>query len=71
MPKTLNVAPKDLYVTIEFSAKELKLLEKGLFLANIEYDGTIIEERKAANYTTDVFYTFIKELIKEIKEYTE
>lgn len=71
MPKTLNVAPKDLYVTIEFSATELKLLEKGLFLANIEYDGTIIEERKAANYTTDVFYVFIKELIKEIKEYTE
>lgn len=71
MPKTLNVAPKDLYVTIEFSAEELRLLEKGLFLANIEYDGTKEEEKEAANYVTKDFFLYISKLITEIKEYTE
>ena len=66
MPNTLSVLPRDVCVTIEFTVTELRLIEKGLSMASIDFNGEIDEERKAAEYVSEEFYSFVRNLMSEL-----
>lgn len=66
MPKVVNIAPKDIYVTVEFNITELQLLKEGLELARIEYDGNSENDPKAAKYIEE-FYKFLEDFLREVK----
>jgi hypothetical protein len=68
MAKILNVAPKDIYVEIEFPIQELDLLKTGLSLAQIDFDGKDEEQAEAAKYIRE-FWKFLDEFLKEVKRH--
>jgi hypothetical protein len=64
--KIVEVAPKDIYVAIEFSIRELDLLKTGLALAEIDYDGKDEEQAEASKYVKE-FWKFLDDFLKEVK----
>lgn len=67
-PKVLNVAPKDIYVTMEFSIRELDLLKTGLSLAKIDFDGKDSEQAEASKFVKD-FWEMLDVFLKEVPRY--
>ena len=67
MPNTLSVLPRDVCITIEFTITELRLIQKGLEMSSIAFNGEIDEERKAAEYISEEFSSFIQNLLDELK----
>jgi hypothetical protein len=67
MPAIVSVQPRDIYFLVEFSLEEMKKLKKVMDLTSISFDGTIQEEKDAAEYFSGKFYDFIKESLKEIE----
>jgi|GEM_PF-1908643 len=70
MPKVIDVRPKDVYATVEFSIAELAKLRKALDLSTINYDGKTPEEKEAVEYLQDVFYPFIDHFLEDMKHGT-
>jgi len=66
MAKVMKVAPKDIYVEIEFPIQELELLKEGLELAKIEYDGNKENDKEAARYI-EQFWKFLDDFLREVK----
>jgi hypothetical protein len=64
-PKVLNVAPKDIHVTLEFPIQELEQLRTGIALANISYNG---RDKKEAEAVAQVhsFWRFLDEFLSEV-----
>lgn len=67
----LRVAPKDIYVTMEMSLADLKMIIRGLDLARIDYDGEGSPEDKiAVMFLTKDFYPSIKEVVVDLEKET-
>jgi hypothetical protein len=68
--KVLNVAPKDVYVTIEISLESLKLLKEALSISEIKYNSKEKpEDAKAAAFLKDTFFPFLDTTIEDISKY--
>jgi len=67
--RIVNVEPKDIYVTIEMSMKEVNMLLDALDNAeiNIKKD-TAPELETAINFLVDVFFKNLSKLSDEVKE---
>ncbi len=64
--KLLKIERKDVYVALEFSAKELNFLKSLFDHADIVYDGEEDPEMKKADmYLQEKFYPFLKYFIEE------
>jgi len=64
----LRVAPKDIYVTMEMSLADLKMIIRGLDLAEIKYDGeSKPEDKLAVMFLTNEFYPSIKEVVTDLE----
>ena len=70
MPTVLKVAPKDIFVNIEMSLKEVKKLHQALAIATIDYNGNVEKEKVAAIYAKSTFFPFLDDLIEEIEHGT-
>ena len=66
MPVVIRVAPKDIFVNIEMSLKEVKMLHQALAIATIDYDGKVEKEKEAAIYAKSTFFPFLDDLLEEI-----
>lgn len=67
--KILQVAPKDIYVTMEMSLADLKMIIRALDLAKIDYDGEGSPEDKiAVMFLTKDFYPSIKEVVVDLEK---
>lgn len=67
--KILQVAPKDIYVTMEMSLVDLKMIIRALDLAKIDYDGEGSPEDKiAVMFLTKDFYPSIKEVVIDLEK---
>lgn len=65
----LRVAPKDIYVTMEMSLADLKMIIRALDLAKIDYDGEGSPEDKiAVMFLTKDFYPSIKEVVVDLEK---
>lgn len=67
MPVIIRIAPKDIFVNIEMSLKEIKMLHQALAIATIDYDGNIEKEKEAATYAKSTFYPFLDDLLEDIR----
>ena len=70
MPTVLKIAPKDIFVNIEMSFEEVKMLHQALAIATIDYDGKVEREKVAATYAKTAFFPFLDDLIEEIEHGT-
>jgi hypothetical protein len=67
--KILSIAPKDIYVAMEMSLADLKMIIRALDLAKIDYDGESKPEDKiAVMFLTKEFYPSIKEVVTDLEE---
>jgi hypothetical protein len=63
--KVVDVGPKDIYVLIEISLKELRKLRKGMEMSQVNYDGGDEVEVEAKQYFSE-FYEFLNKTIESI-----
>ncbi|MHA2202033.1 MAG: hypothetical protein ACXABN_19380 [Candidatus Thorarchaeota archaeon] len=64
----LSIAPKDIYVTMEMSLADLRMIIRALDLSSIDYDGESRPEDKiAVMFLTKEFYPSIKEVITDLE----
>jgi thiazole synthase ThiGH ThiG subunit len=71
--KIIKIEPKDVWVTIDFSLKELEKLLKALDHTEVNYDHkSLLKEdiqiKEAAKYLVDEFYPSIKEVVDDLVE---
>ena len=62
MMKVVDVAPKDIYITIELSLKETRNLLKALDKVKIDYNGQKEPEMVEAAQTLTTFYNILAEV---------
>lgn len=60
--KVVDVAPKDIYITIELSLKETRDLLKSLDKVKIDYNGQKEPEMIEATHTLTSFYKILAEV---------
>lgn len=63
MPVILQVYPRDVYIQMEFSMKELQMLRLGLNLAQINANSEIPEEWEAQKFLKDL-WTFLDRFLE-------
>lgn len=63
----LGIQPRDVYALCEFSRTDLKLLERALNLVEVDYDGSIPEEKKAVDYFVNKFHPQIVKILETIE----
>lgn len=69
--KVINVAPKDIYLTLEFALEDLVLIRDALSCAEFKFSSSEDPElEKAINFTSNDFYSFLNGLIEEMKNGT-
>ena len=71
--KIIKIEPKDVWISIDLSLKELEKIIKALDHAEINYDHkSILKEDiqvgEAANYLINEFYPTIKEVVDDLVE---
>ena len=69
--KVIKIEPKDIWVSIDFSLKELEKIVKALDHAEINYDHKSSSKedaqiKEAAQYLVDEFYPAIKEVVEDL-----
>ncbi len=62
----LNIAPKDIHVTIDLSISEIKMLLLALEKVEIEYDAKNEPEKVEAAEFLKLFFKFLSEIEEEI-----
>jgi len=67
MPVVIRVAPKDIFVNIEMSLSEVRLLHQALGIATIDYDGNNEREKESATYAKTTFFPFLDDLLEDIE----
>lgn len=65
MPNVLDIRPKDVYITIEFGALELKKLHRALESAELNLNLDDEFDKGVDEYTRNEFYPFLSELLSE------
>lgn len=63
----LGIQPRDVYVLTEFSRTDLRLLHKALDLVQIDYDGTIPEQKEAVEYFVGKFTNKVNEILQNLE----
>lgn len=58
--KILNIAPKDIYITLEISARTASAIALGLELAEVKYDGEDADQVEAQKAVTDFYNELVK-----------
>jgi len=66
--KVLQIAPKDIYVTLEISLTEMESLLIALENAIIEYDGKDIRVARAVKYLTKEFQPMLDKIVEDLKK---
>jgi len=69
--KVVDIQPRDIFVLMEFSLKELCQLDFVLDNMTVEYDRTQEGQMDAALFLTERFAPAIKELIGQVREEDE
>jgi len=65
--KVLNVEAKDIHVTFEMSATELRQVRDALSIAKIEYNSEEDPQMAlSAKFLTKEFYPFIHQLVEDL-----
>jgi len=69
--KVINVAPKDIYLTLEISLKDLTHIRDALSCAEFRFSSTENPELKeATDFASNNFYSFLNGIIEEIENGT-
>jgi hypothetical protein len=63
MAKVLNVYPKDVYATIEFSMDQLKKIRTFMDKSHMDFRRDVAEEAGAARYVQEEFYPMLADVI--------
>lgn len=67
--KIINVQPKDIHVTIEFSLESLKHIETVLGVSNIEFNSKKEPEMaEAVKYVVDDFYPSLSDFLSNLEK---
>lgn len=67
--KIIKIEPKDIYVTLEISLKNIEKIIKALDHTEINYDHKKdIQVGEAANYLINEFYPTLKEVVEDLVE---
>lgn len=64
--QVLKIYPKDIYVDISLSVKDIELILLALDLSKIDYDGTKPEQVKSVEVVKNL-YEILKQALEEIK----
>ena len=64
----INVAPKDVYVTMEFSLEELKRVLQALDHTEIAYHGEKEPDMEHAAMDLKRFYEMVSKVVKELED---
>lgn len=67
MPTIVRIAPKDIFVNIEMSLAEVRMLHQALAIATIDYNGNAEKEKVAATYAKSTFFPFLDDLLEEVE----
>lgn len=67
--RVLELYPKDFYVTMELSLKEINKIRIALSKAELIFDGKKPEEKEAVGFVKDQFYPMLDRLYEENKQY--
>lgn len=66
--KILSVAPKDVYITLEFSVEQVKQILDFLDHAEVRFDGEDEPEMKVAtDYIKEVLYPQLDQVYQDVK----
>ena len=74
--KIIKIEPKDIYVTLEMSLKDIEKIIKALDHTEIKYDHkSLLKEDvqvgEAANYLINEFYPTLKEVVEDLVDSEE
>lgn len=67
--KILDLYPKDFYVTMELSLKEINFLLTALDRAELKFDGKNPQELAAVEFVKNQFFIILNRLYEENKQY--
>ena len=67
MIKLLQTQVKEVHLIFEIPFSELEKVRIALDKGEFVYDGSVVEEKEAINYLTNVFHPFIVEVIECMK----
>ena len=68
MPEIVDIRPKDVYATVDFSVAELKKIKTAMDISTVNFDGNEPEQVEAKNYYLEKFYPFIVKLLETIEQ---
>jgi hypothetical protein len=67
--RIIDLYPRDFYVTVELSLKEVGKLLLALEKAELKFDGKNPQEMEAVQFTKETFFTQLDALYEENKKY--
>jgi hypothetical protein len=68
MPEVIQIRPKGIYVNIEFSLEEIKLLRNGLDRCELRIDKDVQEEIEIEQFFGKKLYPMADKLIKDLED---
>lgn len=67
--KILDLYPRDFYVTVELSLKEVGKILLALEKAELKFDGSKPQEMDAVQFVKETFFSQLDQLYEENKKY--
>lgn len=67
MAEVIQVRPKGVYITVEFSLEELEKLKKAFEMCEVKANLKDQDEAEANRYFTEEHYPFIRKLCEDLK----
>jgi hypothetical protein len=67
--RVIDLYPRDFYVTIEISLREVQKIVTALGKAELKFDGTVPHEVEAIQFIKEQFYPLLETLYEENKKY--
>ena len=66
--KILSVEPRDIYITVDLSFRELEMILNFLDNCEVKYDGEDKDLKESITFTKEQFFTLLNKLYEDLKK---